>query len=607
MDFARVEPRVRNQKIRLAHVPGRGRAPFGAQSAVDAEVLVLDHDPPGLWQVFGDEQGLLGVEERSHQPLGEILLGPVDGNREAVERADVEAGVALDAQVRLEMRLRVTIQAALDFGQRLLDVEAFLHLDVQPLEALLEVDVAHLGALGLVVVVGIRPLVQPHLLADQVHPLRRTIRERLLVAPGVDGNRRLMAVLDRPDDVLGAPRRVAAYEYPGTRRHEGGLVDDRHVPVVEVDPDVAFDPREGRVLPDGQDDLVALDDLAVVDLGTEPSALALVPGHQVEDHALQLAVFDDELRRGVVFQDLHLLLDGVLQLPGRCLEVGLGLPRHDLHVAGPEALGRAAAVHGGVPHADHEHPVAAALDVAEAHRLQPVDPDVNPVRVPPPGDLQFLPLRGPRPDEEGVVVLFQEGGQAVDRAVEAQVHPHVGDVLDLFPEDLARQPELGDVRPHQTAGRRQLLEDRDFVPQRHQVVCDGERGGPGADARDALPVLLFGNVRQEGPDVVPEIGGHPLQPADRHGLAVQPHAPADRFAGTVAGPAQDPGEDVGLPVEEVRLGVLPVGDEPDVFGDVGVRRASPLAVDNAVVVARVGGVGWFHQGRQCGYGFVCGP
>src|SRR5690606_20769400 len=39
-------PGMRLQQQELLHVPGPGRAAFGAQAAVQADVLVLDHHPP---------------------------------------------------------------------------------------------------------------------------------------------------------------------------------------------------------------------------------------------------------------------------------------------------------------------------------------------------------------------------------------------------------------------------------------------------------------------------------------------------------------------------------------------------------------------------------
>ena len=111
--------------------------------------------------------------------------------------------------------------------------------------------------------------------------------------------------------------------------------------------------------------------------------------------------------------------------------------------------------------------------------------------------------------------------------------------------------------------------------------------GPGADERDPLAVLLERRRRQQVLDVAAMIGGDALQPADRDRLPVDASAPARRLARPVAGAPEDAREDVRLAVEHVGVGVAPLRDQPDVFGDVGVRRARPLAVDDLVVVVRV--------------------
>ena len=74
-----------------------------------------------------------------------------------------------------------------------------------------------------------------------------------------------MAVLDRPDDVLRSERRVAAEEHARPRRLEGRLVDHRHVPLVELDAEVALDPREGVLLADREDHVVAGEELLAED------------------------------------------------------------------------------------------------------------------------------------------------------------------------------------------------------------------------------------------------------------------------------------------------------------------------------------------------------
>src|SRR5260370_1197683 len=66
----------------------------------------------------------------------------------------------------------------------------------------------------------------------------------------VNGNRGLMPVLDGPDDVLGSEGRVAAEVNALARGTKGVFVDDRHAPLVELDAEIALDPRKGVFLAD---------------------------------------------------------------------------------------------------------------------------------------------------------------------------------------------------------------------------------------------------------------------------------------------------------------------------------------------------------------------
>ena len=81
----------------LLHVPGAGRAALGAQPAMQAHVLVLDHDAAGL-EAVGDVEVLGEVVRRRLQPRAQVGFLAVRGEGDAVHRADVDAGVALDAQ-----------------------------------------------------------------------------------------------------------------------------------------------------------------------------------------------------------------------------------------------------------------------------------------------------------------------------------------------------------------------------------------------------------------------------------------------------------------------------------------------------------------------------
>jgi len=81
------------------HVPGAGRTALGAQPAVQADVLVLHHDASGL-EIVGDRRGPGGVLGGRLEARAQIGFLAVLREGDAVHRADVNAGVALDAQLR---------------------------------------------------------------------------------------------------------------------------------------------------------------------------------------------------------------------------------------------------------------------------------------------------------------------------------------------------------------------------------------------------------------------------------------------------------------------------------------------------------------------------
>ncbi len=187
-----------------------------------------------------------------------------------------------------------------------------------------------------------------------------------------------MPVLHGPDDVLGAERRVTAEEHAIASRLESLEVDLRHVPLVEFDAEVAFDPGECVFLADGEDDVVRLDEfLANYPLGGDGALRVEVVLDHIEGHAAQLAVLEHEVFRRTIDDDLDVFFFGVFELPGRGLEELARLARHDFHVLRAQAQGRAAAVHRGVADTDDQHLLANALYVLERHRLEPGDADVD--------------------------------------------------------------------------------------------------------------------------------------------------------------------------------------------------------------------------------------
>ena len=359
---------------------------------------------------------------------------------------------------------------------------------------------------------------------------------------------------------------------------------------------LALDERKRVVLPDREHDRVARKDLASDDLLLQPLG-SLDRPELVELHPGQHAVLDDEAHRLQVLDDLDALFLGVLELPRRRLEVLSRLARDDLDVGGAEPLRRPAAVHGGVADADDEHALADRLHVAEVNRLQPLDADEDLVGVVTAGDVQLLALRRAASDEDRVeLVAVEQRLQAVHRRVVADLDAHVDDVADFLVEDVFGQAERGNVDAHQPAGPRQLLENRHLVAERREVVGDRERGGARADEPDLLAVRDRRRFRQQVLHLVTIVRRDALQPADGDGLSIDARAPAGRFARPVAGTPEDSRKDVGLTVEKVRVGELPLRDETDVLRHVRVRRTPPLTVHHAVVVGGIADVCRLHQG-----------
>ena len=91
---------------------------------------------------------------------------------------------------------------------------------------------------------------------------------------------------------FGTEGRIAAEENALARTHHRRLVDDRAIPFVELDADVALDPRERIVLADRKDDVVALG--IVTSPTTVPRSMrpfsSMLYSIMLELHADELAV-----------------------------------------------------------------------------------------------------------------------------------------------------------------------------------------------------------------------------------------------------------------------------------------------------------------------------
>jgi hypothetical protein len=109
------------------------------------------------------------------------------------------------------------------------------------------------------------------------------------------------------------------------------------------------------------------------------------------------------------------------------------------------------------------------------NRLEPLDADKDLIGLVSARDVQLFALRRAAADKYRIELLrVDELLQAVDRRVVAHLDAHVDDVADLLVEDALRKPERRNVDAHQSAGTRQLLENRHLIAKRHQIVGHGQ-------------------------------------------------------------------------------------------------------------------------------------
>ncbi len=155
--------------------------------------------------------------------------------------------------------MHVAIEAALGLEKSQFLIVTELDLDPDVLERDHGIPERHLVAQVVRDVVVVAPLVDAHLLADQGHAGRRPVVDILAVAQFVDRDRGVVAVRHGPDDVLRPEGGIAAEEDVGKGRLHRLPVDLGHAPAVELDADIALDPREGVFLAYRDQDVVARD------------------------------------------------------------------------------------------------------------------------------------------------------------------------------------------------------------------------------------------------------------------------------------------------------------------------------------------------------------
>src|SRR5208282_1827332 len=395
--------------------------------------------------------------------------------------------------------------------------------------------------------VVVAPFVDAHLLAGDGHLRRRPDVDVLAAAELVDRDRRLVAVCHRPDDVLRSERGVAAEEPFGMRRGHGRGVDLGHVPLVEFDAAIAFDPGKGVLLAD-RDQYVIAGKVLVRLAGPHEIAAALAVAHRLdllEGDAGQLAVLVGELLRHQIIEDRDVFVHGVLLFPGGRLHFLEAGAHDDLDVLAAEPARGAAAIHGGVAAAEHDDALADAVDVAEGDAGQPVDADMDVLsRFVATGDVEVAAARRAAADENRVKPFGQQRLHAVDALAADKGDAEIEDVVAFLVDHAFRQAEFRNLRAHHAAGRRVQVKHDAVVTHRREVARHGERSGAAADQRDALAVLAGGRFGQAGADVVLVVGGDALESADRDGVLLDAAAPAGGLARSVAGASQNAGKHV---------------------------------------------------------------
>ncbi len=235
------------------------------------------------------------------------------------------------------------------------------------------------------------------------------------------------------------------------------------------------------------------------------------------------------------------------------------------------------------------------LGMVERDAGEPVDADVDVLGgFLAAGNFEFAAARRAGADKDRVVIFAEQLLQAVDAMAALELEAEIEDVIGLLIDHGIRQPEFRNLRSHHAARLGVGIEHGAVVAERRQIAGDGQRSGTAADDRDALAVGRR-ELRHAVFDVILEVGGHPLQPADRDRRFLDPAAAAGGLARTVAGASQNSGKHVRSPVDHVGVAVAAFGDQADVFWNWRMRGTGPLAVDDFVKVVGRRNIGRFHS------------
>src|SRR5262249_10500161 len=130
-------------------------------------------------------------------------------------------------------------------------------------------------------------------------------------------------------------------------------------------------------------------------------------------------------------------------------------------------------------------------DVAERHRRQPVDADVNILGgFVAAGNVEVAPARRTRADEDRIPVFRKKRLETVDALAGAKFDAKIEDVSAFLVDNGIGQAEFRDLRADHAAGFGIAVKYDTLVAERCEIPCNGEGGWTTADQCDALAIFV---------------------------------------------------------------------------------------------------------------------
>ena len=136
-------------------------------------------------------------------------------------------------------------------------------------------------------------------------------------------------MLYSPDNILRTPSSVTTKKGAGSGGFKGHFIHYRHIPFIELNPQVAFNPRERVVLTDGKNHIIGrkenrINGFRFLRVG--------IPFQAFKFHAHQLAFFHYKAFWRMVDKNFHALFLSVFEFPWRCFEIGARTTGHDFNI-----------------------------------------------------------------------------------------------------------------------------------------------------------------------------------------------------------------------------------------------------------------------------------